>query len=53
MMDAMLPANVAERRTLADLIFAKLDSAQADTLAAVKNIRQGEVIVDCPTTAGP
>ena len=33
-LDAMLPSNAGERRTLADIIFAKLDnleSAQVDT----------------------
>jgi essential nuclear protein 1 len=42
-MDAMLPPNAVQRRTLADLIFAKLESTDADNPAVIKKIRQGYV----------
>lgn len=35
-MDALLPANAGERRTLADLIFAKLDDAEAGKKVVIK-----------------
>jgi essential nuclear protein 1 len=35
-MDALLPANVGERRTLADIIFAKLDDAEAGKKIVIK-----------------
>ena len=44
-LDAMLPSNAGERRTLADIIFAKLDnleSAQVDT-AQHEQGHQGEL----------
>jgi len=39
-LDALLPANSAERRTLADIIFAKLDSGEVGNAAAVQKISQ-------------
>ena len=41
-LDALLPANAGERKTLADLIFAKLDSKEFTSNAAVQKVYQGE-----------
>ena len=40
-LDAFLPANAGERKTLADLIFAKLDSGEVTSTAAIKKVHQG------------
>ncbi|KAF8204826.1 cell adhesion protein byn-1 [Pholiota molesta] len=39
-LDAFLPANAGERKTLADLIFAKLDSGEVVSTAAIKKVHQ-------------
>lgn len=44
-LDALLPANAGERKTLADLIFAKLDSKEEVTSnAAIQKVYQGEYL---------
>jgi hypothetical protein len=40
-LDALLPANAGERKTLADLIFAKLDSKELTSNAAIQKVHQG------------
>ncbi|KXN86303.1 hypothetical protein AN958_10165 [Leucoagaricus sp. SymC.cos] len=37
---ALLPANTSERRTLADVIFAKLDNAEGNAAAAIQKVEQ-------------
>lgn len=48
-MEAMLPPNSGERRTLADLIFAKMDSAESPQAssnpAVIQKVQQGERIL--------
>lgn len=39
----MLPSSVSERKTLADLIFAKLDSGEISTTAAIQKVHQGGI----------
>jgi essential nuclear protein 1 len=39
-LDALLPANSGERRTLADIIFAKLDSSEVGDAAVVRRVSQ-------------
>ncbi|KAH9482459.1 hypothetical protein JR316_0004559 [Psilocybe cubensis] len=39
-LDALLPANAGERKTLADLIFAKLDSGEVTSTAAIQKVHQ-------------
>ncbi|PPR02441.1 hypothetical protein CVT24_001990 [Panaeolus cyanescens] len=39
-LDALLPANAGERKTLADLIFAKLDSGNVESAAAIQKVAQ-------------
>ena len=41
-LDALLPANAGERKTLADLIFAKLDGKEPTSNAAIQKVYQGE-----------
>lgn len=41
-LDALLPANAGERKTLADLIFAKLDSKELTSSAAIQKVHPGE-----------
>jgi essential nuclear protein 1 len=41
-LDALMPANAGERRTLADIIFAKLDSVEAGNAAVIQKVKQGE-----------
>ena len=41
-LDALLPANAGERKTLADLIFAKLDSKELTSNAAIQKVHHGE-----------
>lgn len=41
-LDTLLPANAGERKTLADLIFAKLDSKEVTSNAAIQKVYQGE-----------
>jgi essential nuclear protein 1 len=41
-LDALLPANSGERRTLADIIFAKLDSGEVRDAAVVQNVSRGD-----------
>jgi hypothetical protein len=45
-MDSMLPANGGERRTIADMIFAKLES---DDTSAVKKVHQGHIFCCMPS----
>jgi essential nuclear protein 1 len=40
-LDTLLPANSGERRTLADIIFAKLDSGEVGNVAVVQKVSQG------------
>ena len=40
-LDALLPANAGERRTLADIIFAKLDSLEAGKTTVIHKSHQG------------
>jgi hypothetical protein len=39
-LDAMLPANAGERKTLADIIFAKLEDGDAGNAAAIQKSHQ-------------
>lgn len=39
-LDALHPANAGERRTLADIIFAKIDSGETTTHASIQKVRQ-------------
>jgi hypothetical protein len=39
-LDTLLPANSSERRTLADIIFAKLDSGEVGDAAVVQKVSQ-------------
>ncbi|KAF8897176.1 Bystin-domain-containing protein [Infundibulicybe gibba] len=39
-LDALLPPNAGERRTLADIIFAKLDGSEADNTAVINKAQQ-------------
>lgn len=39
-LDSLLPHNAGERKTLADMIFAKLDGT-ADMTAVIKDVPQG------------
>ncbi|TFK74451.1 cell adhesion protein byn-1 [Pluteus cervinus] len=39
-LDTLMPANATERRTLADIIFAKLESAEATSAAVIKKVHQ-------------
>jgi essential nuclear protein 1 len=41
-LDALLPPNAGERKTLADIIFAKLASGDGTNAATIKNVEQGE-----------
>ncbi|KAF8665693.1 hypothetical protein AX16_000146 [Volvariella volvacea WC 439] len=41
-LDALLPQNAAERRTLADIIFAKLESGEVASTATIKRAKQGD-----------
>ena len=40
-LDALLPSNAHERRTLADIIFAKLDGGQVTSTATIEKVQQG------------
>lgn len=40
-LDALMPSNAVERRTLADIIFAKIDSAEAGNAAVIQKVQQG------------
>lgn len=40
-LDALLPKNSGERKTLSDLIFAKLESGETGGAAVVQKVRQG------------
>jgi essential nuclear protein 1 len=40
-LDTFLPANAGERKTLADLIFAKLDSGEVVSTATIQKVHQG------------
>lgn len=42
-LDALLPANAGERRTLADIIFAKLDSGETANAAVIQKAQQGDL----------
>lgn len=39
-LDALLPHNAGERKTLADLIFAKLDSGEVSSAAVIQKVHQ-------------
>ncbi|KDR83487.1 hypothetical protein GALMADRAFT_219315 [Galerina marginata CBS 339.88] len=39
-LDALLPSNAGERKTLAELIFAKLDSGEVTSTAAIQKVHQ-------------
>lgn len=40
-LDALLPANAGERRTLADIIFAKLESGETEQTTTIQKTRRG------------
>lgn len=40
-LDALLPSNSGERRTLADIIFAKLESGETNGVNVVHRVQQG------------
>ena len=40
-LDTFLPANAGERKTLADLIFAKLDGGEVVSTATIQKVHQG------------
>jgi len=40
-LDALLPANSGERRTLADIIFAKLESGMTNGVNVMQKVQQG------------
>lgn len=40
-LDALHPHNAGERRTLADIIFAKLESGETENAAVIKKVQQG------------
>lgn len=42
-LDALLPSNAGERRTLADIIFAKLDSGETGNAAVIQKTHQGHL----------
>lgn len=42
-LDALLPSNAGERRTLADIIFAKLDEDETQNTAVIKKVHQGSL----------
>lgn len=41
-LDALLPSNAGERKTLADIIFAKLDGGEANSTAMIQKVQQGQ-----------
>ena len=43
-LDAMLPANAGERRTLADIIFAKLDNLESGNTDIPQQKRHGQLL---------
>ncbi|KAF8914150.1 cell adhesion protein byn-1 [Gymnopilus junonius] len=45
-LDALLPTNAGERKTLADLIFAKLDSGEVTSTAAIQKVQQNREAPD-------
>ncbi len=45
-LDAMLPANAGERRTLADIIFSKLDNLESGKPDVAQEKRHGQ---SCPS----
>lgn len=47
-LDALLPANAGERRTLADIIFSKLDSLEAGKTTVVHKTHHGEISLVMP-----
>jgi hypothetical protein len=40
-LDALLPANASERKTLADIIFSKLDNAESGESNVIQKTRRG------------
>ena len=44
-LDRFLPANAGERKTLADLIFAKLDSGEVVSTATIRKVHQGVELI--------
>jgi essential nuclear protein 1 len=40
-LDALLPSNSGERRTLADIIFAKLESGETNGVNVMQKVQQG------------
>lgn len=49
-LDALLPPNAGERKTLADLIFAKLDSKELTSNAAIQKVHHGEYFAKTSNT---
>lgn len=47
-LDVLHPADVTERRTLADIIFAKIDSAEPSSTAVIKKVQQGVLVATTP-----
>jgi len=43
-LDTLHPANAGERKTLADLIFAKLDSGEVTSTATIQKVHQGTCV---------
>jgi hypothetical protein len=43
-LDALLPANAGERRTLADIIFSKLENVEQSNAAIIQKSHQGCLI---------
>jgi hypothetical protein len=44
-LDALLPSNAGERKTLADIILAKLDGGEANPTAMIQKVQQGQYCV--------
>lgn len=42
-LDALLPSNATERRTLADIILSKLDGGQVPSAAMIEKVHQGMI----------
>jgi hypothetical protein len=43
-----LPSNSGERRTLADVIFAKLDSTEGNATTTIQKVQQGSLALLMP-----
>lgn len=42
-LDTLLPPNSGERRTLADVIFSKLENSKPETMTVIQKVQQGAV----------